>query len=597
MKTVSPLPLLALTLAALGVSPLSAATQIWDTTTVSGIVNGSGTWDAGTTANWSATTAGSNPLQTWTSGNTAAFVIGASDNNTVTLSGSVTIGGMAVTGTTSSGTTTITGGTSLVLGGDQTWSSSALRRNDNGASIRVNSVVSGTGNLVFDGRGLGKTTAQANADQRVTFSLGGDNTFSGSVSVTKGAVLNLDYTSSNGSRLDDSSDLILKGGSLILSGGSNVVETVGATYLAGGANTIFKGPSNTGAAINSIALGAITRGEGGTLDITNAAGGVARTSNLTVNGTLGGWMTVGGNRFATVSSGLIASTAGSNNNTFSTWLAANNVAINAAVSGSGDKTINTLRAATSGALTLSSGTLTVASGGIIGDGGSISGGNLTSGYSTGELFVHTPSALSIGSSIIDNAVASTKTILVKAGVNTLTLTGASTHTGGTIINSGTLALGSGASLGSANITMDGGTFTMDAASSITFNIDGTGIGQFDNFKSNLGTATLAGTLYFKFGSKLTGSWQLFSLADADSTQPIFGNSIVITGAFGNVTLTKNSGIWTGSDLTSGALFTFTESTGILNVSGSSIPEPTTTAIILGLSAVACLAFRRRVGER
>jgi len=583
--------------------PASADTLYWDTTTSAGITNSSGTWDTGTTASWSASIDGSNPLLTWSAGDTAAFTINTTGSNTVTLSGSVSVGGLEVSGT-GGGNTTIaaTGGDSLVLAGDQTWSTTALRTNGNGASIIISAPISGTANLTFDGRGVSKSTDTAsNGVLRASFALSGANTYVGTTTVTKGAALVLDYRSDAGSKLDDSSALVLAGGSLVLNGGSNVVEVVGSTELASGANTIYIGSFGGAGSTNRIALGAITHDVGATLDFTPNLTGLASTTTQNTNGIIGGWATSITNRWAVGSADgsdtIVTNTVGSTVNTEAGFVSTANANLKASFTGLGSKTVNVLRFDTSGSYTLglaSDATLTVNAGGILaaGTGASITGGKITTGLSTGELFVHTPNDFTIGSAIVDNG--STKTILVKAGTNALTLTGQSTHTGGTIINSGAVNLAAGASLGSANITLDGGSFAMDAASSITFNIAGTGAGQFDVFKSNLGTASLAGSLFFKFDSVIDGSWQLISLADADSAHPDISGSIVVTGVYGDIALTDNgSGVWTGLDAEHGASFTFTESTGFLDVSLAAIPEPATAALFIGFVSLVVFALRRR----
>jgi len=105
--------------------------------------------------------------------------------------------------------------------------------------------------------------------------------------------------------------------------------------------------------------------------------------------------------------------------------------------------------------------LTLTSGGIINGfaGNEIKNGDITTGMSSGELFVHTPASMNLGAVIKDNGGVAAS--LVKGGVGTLSLTGANTYTGRTYVNAGTLQL-DGGSLFNGNITITGGTMSATA---------------------------------------------------------------------------------------------------------------------------------------
>jgi len=427
------------------------------------------------------------------------------------------------------------------------------------------------------------------------FQFGGNNTYAGTTTVTGGVSLQLNYATNSGSKLDDSSALIFKGGTVALTGGiagNNFLEVVGSTTIDSGANTI----TGNGLTINSIALGALTHNISGTLDVSNAATGIAKTTTNTSanpNSIIGGWATLGGTRFATGSpdgtSTNIGNTTGSTRNDYSAWTATTNGIISGAVTNaSGDKSLFTLRVTTGGSLTLSSGTLTIASGGIIGDsGGPISGGNITSG--TTALYVHTPSALTISSAIVDGAGS---VALVKAGSNTLTIDGTNTYTGSTYVNSGTLAM-TGGSLANGNVFVRGAAaFTMNSSSTINFNLTGTTAGQFDVFTQDVGGSyTLGGTMNLKFNSMFT-SGASFDLFDLTSGSADGFTTISIVGSYIGSINEDTPGIWTGT--VSGQAFTFTESSGLLNIAAAAIPEPGTYALIFGsLAVVMTVAVRRR----
>lgn len=619
MKTISLTLRAAAFFAALSCLPqlTRASTLVYDSGAGAGVQAGSATWDFNTTSNW--TTDGGASRVNWTdNADTASFLL-QGNTGTVTIGATqVGTGGLIVSGTTglasnvwtvgvAAGTNSIqlgAGGLTnqisdglllvnapLALTSSQAWTSTRLTANNGTAGVRVVGAISGTANLTLDGLGLSSAVKTAGADTRVMFQFGGNNTYTGTTAVTGGASLQLNYGTNSGSKLDDSSALIFKGGTVALTGGSagsNFLEVVGSTTIDSGANTI----TGNGGTTNSIALGALTHNVSSTLEVSNAAAGIARTTTASTNGIIGGWATFGGNRFATgsadgVTSTNIASTTGSTQNTYGSWVLTTNTVINSASSGSGDKTTNTLRLASGGSLTLTSGTATITTGGIIGDSGtSISGGNLTSG--TNALYVHTPSALTISSSIIDGA---SSIALVKAGTNTLTINGTNTYTGDTYVNSGTLAM-TGGSLANGNVFVRGAAvFTMNSTSAISFNLTGTGAGQFDVFTQDVGgSVTLNGAMNLKFNSTFTSgaSFDLFNLASG--TADGF-TTISITGSYVGSLTESTSGIWTGD--VGGQAFTFTESSGLLQVA-SSIPEPSTYVLTFGsLAAVMAVVVRRR----
>ncbi|EDY16392.1 autotransporter-associated beta strand repeat protein [Chthoniobacter flavus Ellin428] len=613
MKKYQPSPL-SLLLAALLVSTFSAraTTLVWDSSASAGIQAGNGTWDFSTTPDW--TIDGGATRLNWTSnsdlanfqlqGTAGTVTIGATQVGAggLTFSGSVGSASNVWTMGASAGTNSIQVGTGgivdqisdgflsfnapLVLTASQTWTATRPTTNGSAASIRAISAIStlsGQTNLTFDGRGLSSPVKTGNSDSRIVFELDGPDTYTGTTTVTGGAVLRLSYLTDTTSKLDDNSALILAGGSIVLNGGSSVTEVVASTTIDSGANTLFAGPNGGGTTTNSISLGALTHNLSGTLDVTIAVGGLAKTTTTNTNGIIGGWATAGGNRFAAVSSGVIGNTSGSTNNNYSTWVATTNTVINTAVSGSGNKTVNTLRVASGGSLNLSSGTATIATGGVIGDSGtSIDGGDLTSG--TTALYVHTPSALTISSAIVDNGVNSVA--LVKDGSNTLTLSGNNTYTGPTVVNSGILAFSLSGSLANGDVTVLGGaTFTMASTNSIKFNINGADPGTYDVFTQNPGASfTLGGTLNLNFTSTFANnsSWDLFSLNGGTAAG---FNTINLTGSY-NGTLTDDAGLWTGS--VGAQSFSFDEPTGILQV----IPEPNTGAILLCATGL-LFSFRRR----
>jgi fibronectin-binding autotransporter adhesin len=283
---------------------------------------------------------------------------------------------------------------------------------------------------------------------------------------------NLQFFTS-GYTLTGSGTLTLGAGGIDASALSSGTTTIGIPLLLTAQQMWQVGLGGT-LAVN----GAITRRPGAAVDFSPV--GVTTTSpNLTndATGLLGGWATVGGvnstagDWAANDGSGhivtytnytVISSTASSaqsgagaaNQN----WICGDPTGANNYVTTlTNSATIHSL--VMQGDFGLNSGvTLTLGDGGLILRGISrwmLSGATayLTTGTSTGELFIHAPDPSSglnwtIWPVIQDNG--STPLILVKDGIDQVKLGNMSTYTGGTIVNAGTLASTAGAEYGNGN---------------------------------------------------------------------------------------------------------------------------------------------------
>ncbi len=184
----------------------------------------------------------------------------------------------------------------------------------------------------------------------------------------------------------------------------------------------------------------------------------------------------------------------------------------------------------------------------------------------------------------------------------LTLTGTSSYRGTTTVSGGTLSLGSNLTA-TSSVTVSGGTLTSTVANvnlglgafSLTggaLSANGASIGTFTLASGQNFTATL-GTLNFTLGASNTsdqiigsGAFNLSNLTLAlNGTTSVAGSYTLFSGFTGNAV----SGITiTGLDPGyTGVLGT----NGILTV--SAIPEPSTFAALLGVSALGISVLRRR----
>ncbi len=236
-----------------------------------------------------------------------------------------------------------------------------------------------------------------------------------------------------------------------------------------------------------LTLGAITPGEGGTLDFTLPSGTQSPANGITttspnVAGILGGYATVSGTNWA-ASSGAAgnitayAAYTGGNLGALSSNSSLNLLPAGAQAPVTAARSFNSLNLTGTQGVTMSGGgSLTLASGGLIGNtSGAVSGGTLA-GSAGGDLYVITPQDLTIGSVIADNGGA---TGLVKTGSGMLTLTGNNTYSGPTTIGAGSLQVGNaGASgdLGPGMVT-DNGALVFDLSSVMTFSEAISGIGS------------------------------------------------------------------------------------------------------------------------
>ena len=440
---------------------------------------------------------------TFTLGGTNTYIGG-----TTITAGTLSLGSTGALGTT--GSITMNGGTlqfsasntaDYTVGGRLKLADATVSSFDtNGQSIAfANALAVGSGGT----GGLGKAGAG-------TLTISANQTFTGGTTVTAGSLV-LDYSTANGSKLSDSGQLTLAGGSITLSGGSHV-ELVGSTQVTG-ISTITR---SSGTA--KISLGNITRTLTNTLDI--AADNIARTSmSNDGSGKLPSWITVAGQPSANDGAGNII--------TFSNYLDITRLGgtipnnplkvlriidgstgiggdITPAASGltdisdlnqnatAGPVTVtlgltDTLRLSATGTILVpvTSGSLTIQNGFLTAGGADNTAGIITADIS---------GAATINSAITNNGTGVVS--LVKIGIGSLSLAGNNSYTGGTTLTNGQLNLNSATALGStAALLINGGSLdntsgsplTLTTATTQNWNANFTFVGSSD---LNLGTGAV-----------------------------------------------------------------------------------------------------------
>ena len=253
-----------------------AATLTWD---------GNSTWDAGATASWYNGSAD----QTWTAGATAAF--GASGSKTVTVSGSVTVGGLSFNQggyTLQGGTVTLNTGTTISTNGGTTTFSGTLSLASNGA-VAITKTGSGILSLATN-----NTATLGTGTNLATWTISGGTysggTFDSVLSVTLGNNLGAAPTNAATQVTLDAGTLQIRAAGSPAVGGTRTFQVNpggGAVAdISGGANTYQNNVVNNAAANSSLYLsntggvatfsgvisggGSLTWNGSGTLSLTNA---------------------------------------------------------------------------------------------------------------------------------------------------------------------------------------------------------------------------------------------------------------------------------------------------------------------------------------
>jgi autotransporter-associated beta strand protein len=379
------------------------------------------------------------------------------------------VGALTMTGANSySGSTTIAAGTLQVGAGGTAGELGGAGAIANDGVLIINR---------SDSFSLGRTIIGAGGFRQIgsgTTTLSGANSYSGGTVVSAGRLAG-NATSLQGAITNDATVEFAQAASGTYAGsmgGSGALVKTGTGVLALTGN-------NTNAGSTTISAGVLQVGDGGTTgslgagDITNNASLVVnRADSLSITGAISGTGSLtklgagtttlsGGNSYTgltTISAGrLVGSTAslpGTIANAAELEFAQTSAGTFAsAISGSGSVTKSgvgtlTLTAANtfSGATTISSGTLRIGDGGTT---GSLGAGGVAVAAGAALAFDRSDT-VSVANSISGDGV------IVKSGGGDLTLTGANSYTGGTVIHAGTLIASSNTALGTGAVTLSGG---------------------------------------------------------------------------------------------------------------------------------------------
>jgi fibronectin-binding autotransporter adhesin len=397
------------------------------------------------------------------------------------------------------------------------------------------------------------------------------STYTGGTTVNGGTLL-LDMTNmpTATNLITSGSALALGGGTLAIKGGLQTSnQTLGTLTLSGtgGGLTVSNTGGNT-----TLTLAGVTHNVGSILNVDLSSGAGSNTLTftntngfLTGAGQLIGWATVKdglGTGFGMLSAvnpgnlvrftGTTAALSQTNSTTITTTVDfTTNPATDTgagfysggtlALVSTGPNATDSLaiNAAASGVLDLGTGTMTFTSGGLLMTGANnytIQNGQL--GANDVELDIN---QLGTGTMTVSGPISGGVGTLAKSGSGALVVTGASTYTGATVVNAGTLQIGNGGTTGSLS-----GSSTITNNGSVVFNrsnnvVQGTDFGS--NPISGIGGLTQAGTgtLTLANINSYTGGTTISAGTLNTGTRGL-GSGTVNVGAAGTLAVTQTGGV-------------------------------------------------------
>ncbi|EAZ7152099.1 autotransporter outer membrane beta-barrel domain-containing protein [Salmonella enterica] len=425
---------------------------------------------------------------------------------------------------TYTGGTTISGGTLVAtnvdaLGSGDVTDDATLELNTGGT---FDNAISGSGQVVKSG------------DDVLTLS--GANSYSGGTLISDGTLVASNVEAlGTGDVTDDATLELNTGGDFTNNiGGTGCVEKSGDdTLTLSGSNTYTGGTLISGGTlvandVNALGTGDVT--DDATLelntggDFTNNIGGTGRVeksgddtltlpgSNTYTGGTLISGGTLVANDVNALGTGDVTDNAALMLNTGGDFT--NNIGGTGRVEKSGD------------------GTLTLSGGNTYTGGTLISGGTLVAtnvdALGSGDVTDNATLELNTGGDF-DNAISGSGQV-VKSGDETLTLSGANSYTGGTLISGGTLVASNVEALGTGDVT-DNATLELNTGGDFINSIGGTGRVE----KSGDETLTLSGTNSYTGGTLISGGTLIATNVDALGSGDVTDNATLELNTGGDFT--------------------------------------------------------------
>ncbi len=402
-----------------------------------------------------------------------------------------------------------------------------------------------------------------------TLILNAENTYTGGTTISGGTLVatNVDALGS-GDVTDDATLELNTGGTFdnAIGGSGNVVKSGADTLTLSGSNSYTGGTTISGGTLVASNVEAL-----GTGDVTNNATLELNTGGDFINN-------IGGTGRVEKSGDDTLTLSGSNTYTGGTLINGGTlVASNVEALGTGDVTDNATLALNTGGTfdnaisgsgqVVKSGdeTLTLSGTNSYTGGTTISGGTLVAtnveALGSGDVTDDATLELNTGGTF-DNAISGSGQV-VKSGDKMLTLSGANSYSGGTLISDGTLVASNVEALGTGDVT-NNATLALNTGGDFTNNISGSG----QVVKSGDDTLTLSGANTYTGGTTISGGTLVATNVDALGTGDVtnsstlelntggtFDNAISGSGQVvksGDETLTlSGSNTYTGGTLISG----------------------------------------------